>query len=383
LSLESRPDPVSEEAPSTRAASGPVIVITGGAGFLGQALVRELLAPRSPDIPSPSEIRLFDRRPAQTPDPRVRAIQGDLLDRAALLDAFQDADAVIHTASLVDYGHTSLDELHAVNVGGVENVVSACSEAGVRALVHTSTMDVVYAGRPVRDGDERTPYPERFADRYAQTKALGEQAALQANGRDRRVRPGEEAEDARLRACAVRPCGMYGEADPYHVSNVLRMAQAGKLTARMGNGTAVFQHVYVGNVAHGHLLALASLLSRAHTAAGEIYLLTDTPAINFFDFMQPIIEGLGQPFPPRSRSIPYPVAFALGAMIEWGARLLRPVIALHPVMTQSSVRIVCQDFSFSSRKAARELGYRPVYSEEESLARTIEWFRKHGPLPPP
>ena len=69
----------------------------------------------------------------------------------SLLSRARGVDAVLHTASLVDYGHASETTLESINVGGVENVIRACREAGVPALVHTSTMDVIYAGRPVVD----------------------------------------------------------------------------------------------------------------------------------------------------------------------------------------------------------------------------------------
>jgi len=363
--------------------SAPVVLITGGAGFLGQALVRELRDPKSERISRPREIRIFDRVVADDGPPGVIGIGGDVRSHEDLLEACIGVDAVIHAASLVDFGHASDDLLQAVNVVGTENVIRACRDAGVRALVHTSTMDVIYAGRPVLNGDETIPYPERFADRYAQTKALGEQAALQANGAPRKARSGEDPAIARLQTCAVRPCGMYGEADPYHISNVLRMVEQGKLTTRIGSGRAVFQHAYVGNVAHGHALALASLLSDEPVAAGEIYIITDSPAMNFFDFMEPIMLRLGHDYPPRSRTLPYPMVFALGALLEWGAKLVRPVVDLQPLLTRSSVRIICQDFSFSGEKAMRELGYRPVYTEQQSLARTVEYFAAHGPVPAP
>lgn len=347
------------------------VLVTGGAGFLARALVRELRRPGPAGESPPEEIRLFDVREADPGGvPGVVALRGDVRSRVDLREACRGADAVIHTASLVDFGHASERALDAINVGGVETLITACREAGVRALVHTSTMDVIYARRPVAQGNETLPYPARFADAYARSKALGEQKALAANGDG-------------LRTCAIRPCGMYGEADPYHVSNVLRMARSGGLLARLGSGRAVFQHVYVGNVAHAHVLALRDLLQPDSRAAGQVYLITDYPAVNFFDFMAPIAERLGEKFPPRTRRVPYPLAYGLGAALELAAKALRPVLSFHPALTRSSVRIVCQDFSFSGDKAVRDLGYKPIYSEAESLDRTVAYFREHGPVEAP
>jgi nucleoside-diphosphate-sugar epimerase len=371
--------PAAPQTPRTQ-----TVLVTGGAGFLGRALLRELRKPARGRVTPPDEIRVFDRRRLEGDDAvGVESIVGDIRSAGDVLAACRGVDVVFHAASLVDYGHASEGLLEAINVGGTHNVIRACREAGVRGLVHTSTMDVVYGARPIVGGDETLPYPRRYADAYARSKALAEQAAIRANGASRAPRDGEATAGARLRTCAIRPCGMYGEADPYHVSSVLRMLQAGRLTARLGDGRAAFQHVYVGNVAHAHTLAAAQLLEPQSPIPGEIYLVTDFPALNFFDFMAPLVSRLGYAMPPRSRSIPYPIAFAVGAALELAAKLCRPLFAFQPPLTRSSVRVVCQDLRFVGDKAARDLGYRPLYSEAESLERTVAWFAAHGAVASP
>ncbi len=367
---------------SEASAADHTVLITGGAGFLGQALLRELC--KTDDVlPPPTEIRIFDTKPLKPElmdmsPTKMTSIVGDIRSYEQVRAACEGVDGVIHTASLVDWGSAGAELLDAVNIEGTRNVIRACREAGVLALVYTSTMDVVCSGQPVRDGDETLPYPNRFNDEYARSKAAAEQIALSSNGAP--LQHSEAETTGTLRTCAVRPCGMFGEADPYHVSSTLRMAMEGKLSFRVGNGKAVFQHVYVGNVAHGHRLALRSLLQAAGAADGQVYLITDAPAANFFDFLAPVIEGLGYAMPPKNRSIPYPIAFSLGACVELFALLCRPFFPFTPSLTRSSVRILCKDFSFTSDKAARDLGYRPIYSDEESIARTVAWFAEHGPV---
>ncbi|MCG8589265.1 MAG: NAD-dependent epimerase/dehydratase family protein [Proteobacteria bacterium] len=347
--------------PHSATATGPLLV-TGGAGFLGGALLRELV--RADPVLAPSEIRVFDRRPAQ--HTRVKSFQGDIRSYEDVRSACDGAEVVLHAASLVDWGRASERELEDINVTGTQNVLRACRESGVRALVYTSTMDVVYGGRPIRDADERLPYPARFNDGYARTKAAAEQAVLAADA------------TGALRTCAVRPCGMFGEADPYHLPNTLEAVASGQLRFRIGDGRAVFQHVYVGNVAHAHLLAAAKLLEPEPRVAGEIYLITDIPACNFFAFMEPILERLGHPLPPAHRTLPYPLVYAVAAAVEAFARAARPFTAWRPTLTRSSVRIVCQDLSFRGDKARRDLGYAPRYSEAEAVDRTVEHFRPHA-----
>lgn len=345
-----------------------MVLITGGAGFLGAALVRELLKVGDGAVLAPSEIRIFDTRPPRSVfDRRARYLPGDIRSPDDLDRACAGADIVLHCAAVIDWGQRPESYLHDVNVNGTRNVLRACAAAGVRAMVYTSTMDVLYDGRSLVNGDERTPYPKKYTMAYAKTKALAERVVLESNGLP-------------LRTCAIRPCGMFGEGDPYHVSSFLRMAQSGALRFRAGSGRALFQHVYVGNVAHAHLLAGKSLLVPDGAAAGSAYIITDFPAKNFFDYMEPIISGIGYAMPPKRRSIPMPIMYALGCVCEGVSWLCRPFTRMKPVISRTSVNMVCKDLTFNGGKARRELGYRPIYTEEEAIDRTIQYFKKHGPV---
>ncbi len=334
------------------------VLVTGSAGFLGQAILRELAGGRV------ALVRGFDLVETACPElPDLESRVGDVRDAEAVREACRGVDAVIHAASQIDWGHATAAELEAVNVGGTENVVRACREAGVRALVYTSSMDAVCGTRPLVDVDETCPYPQRFTNEYSRTKALGEQVVVPADGPE-------------LRTCVLRPCGMYGEGDPYHVANVLRVVKAGNLPVRIGDGSAAFQHVYVGNVAHAHVLALRALLDPASPVGGGVYFCTDdTPAVNFLDFMEPILNELGYALPPRSRYIPYPVAWSIGALLEGVAFACRPFFRFVPTLTRSSVRFIGHDHTFRGDKARRDFGYAPIYPEAEAIKRTVEWFR--------
>lgn len=354
---------------------GPVIVITGGSGFLGSAIVRELLKDDRENGLVPGEIRIFDiRESPRYEDHRVRFIEGDIRNPEALAAASHGADIIFHCAALVDWGQNPRRLLEEINVTGTWNVIGAAAASGARALVYTSSMDVLYAGRPIVNGDETDPYPERYDMAYAETKSRAEQAVLSNNGMAR------GADLPNLLTCVIRPCGMFGEADPYHVSSFIKMARSGKLTFRIGSGKARFQHVYVGNVAHAHVLAARSLLQPESCAAGRAYFITDFEAKNFFDYMEPILQGIGYAMPPKKRSIPQPVMYAIASVIEAVSWMAIPFFRFTPPMNRTSVTMVCTDMTFSGEKARCDLGYRPVYTEEEAIARTIEYFKKNGPV---
>ncbi len=337
------------------------VLVTGGAGFLGRALLRELA---KQDL---DEIRILDRTALDGPPAEgVVSIVGDVCDGEAVRDACRGVDVVIHGASMVDWGTATPGQLAAVNVGGTETVLDASRKEGVRGVVYTSSMDVVCGTRPVVRADETLPYPERFTNEYSRTKALAEQVALAAHGAD-------------LEVCSLRPCGMFGEGDPYHVANVLKVVQQGGLPFRIGDGRSAFQHVYVGNVAHAHVLAMNALLDPGSPVGGRAYFITDdSPAVDFLEFMEPILNELGYSLPPPTRRVPYPVVFTLGAILEALAFACRPVWRFAPALTRSSVRFVCHEHTFDGSRAQRDFGYRPIYGEAEAIERTVAWFRQNG-----
>jgi len=345
----------------------PSILITGGAGFLGRALVHELTRPDGPARLRPREIRILDkRRPAAPNGGLIVPLQGDVRSPADLRQACRNIDVVVHCAALVDWGQHAASQVEAINVGGTRNVIDACREAGVRGLVHVSTLDVVYEGRPIVDGDESLPYPPRHPTAYCSSKAEAERIVL-------------AADDDGLRTTALRPCCIFGEADPYHVSSLLRMARRFPVV-RIGDGRARSQHVYVGNMAHALLLAARGLLERAETVGGRAYFITDFPAHNFFDYMEPIVTGTGHAMMPWAFALPQRLMYGLGWSAERLAAALRPVWRFTPTLSRFAVEFVCQDLTFSGARAERELGYSPIYDEQEAYERTIRWFRDNGPL---
>jgi nucleoside-diphosphate-sugar epimerase len=332
------------------------LLVTGGAGFLGRALLRELASAEL------DAVRVVDLAALEVPGVDTRV--GDVSDYDAVLEACREVDVVIHAASLVDWGHATRQRLEEVNLGGTRNVLRACREAGVPGLVYTSSMDVVCGKQPVVDADETTPYPAVFANDYARTKALAEQEVLAADGPD-------------LATCALRPCGIYGEADPYHVARTLGVVRSGGLPFRIGDGKARFQHVYVGNVAHAHVLAAARLLESDSPIRGRSYFITDdSPLLNFFEFMEPIVEGVGLRLPPRSRRLPASLMLGIGALLEATAAVCAPFFRFTPTLTRSSVRFVCHDHTFVGDAARRDLGYAPIYGEAEAMERTIAYFAR-------
>ena len=175
------------------------VLVTGGGGFLGAAVVGRLVA-------RGDRVRSFARRPHPSLEPLgVEQVQGDIADPQAVERACAGVDVVHHTAAKPPPWGRPRD-YHRVNVVGTENVIAACRSGGVGRLVHTSTPSVVFTGRDLEGVDESTPYPDRYPTAYARTKAAAERAVVRAgaDGRARDPLPAA-ARDLGPRGPALRP----------------------------------------------------------------------------------------------------------------------------------------------------------------------------------
>jgi sterol-4alpha-carboxylate 3-dehydrogenase (decarboxylating) len=337
----------------------PNVLITGGAGFLGRRIVKEILAGDSPV--KPASVTVLDIKEFRG-DEDVLFINADIRDRDAVRDACKGKDLVIHAAAIVDWGTIPDDEVWAINYTGTENVVEACKENKVPHLVYTGSLDAVYTGTPLRNIDDGQPYPETFQTMYCKTKARAEQLV-------------KESDSDELKTVVLRPSDIYGEEDPYHMDSLINMAKSG-FYVKLGNGSARTQHVYVGNIAHAHLLAAKELMNGNGKIRGQAYLITDGEGANFFNFFTGIVEKAGYRIWPRNFWIPRGIAYAMGSTSEAIAVLMRPIKRYQPKFSRFAVTYTCTDFLFGSERAKEHFGFTPKYSEEEAVERTAAYYRK-------
>lgn len=312
--------------------------------MLGYEIVRQLVA-------AGKRVRVLDLERVSGNGCSARV--GDIRCRADVEEVCAGAEVVFQTAAAVWNVDTPAHVYDEVNVHGNRVVIAVCREQGIERLVYTSTIDVVVDGRkPIVDGDESLPYPRRLpADPYCRTKIQAEQMALAANG-------------PRLATCALRPVGMYGPRDRYHLGNILALARRGN-KIRLGGGRARFSHAYSENVAHAHIRAAEHLFPGSHVAGRTYFIGDHYPAHNFFDFVEPFLREMGLPVP--HRRIPYPVAYALAAVAER--------VAPRSNFNRFAVIQTCVDHTYRHDRAERDFGYKPIVSREEAFRRTLEHFK--------
>src|SRR5262245_10541404 len=126
------------------------VLVTGGGGFLGLAIVKRLVA-------RGESVRSFSRSlHPPLKELGVEEVQGDLADRDAVLDAAPGSDLVIHVAALPGIWGPH-DAFYRTNVLGTQHVIDACQKHAIRGLVHTSSPSVIFAGEDLAGVNERVP----------------------------------------------------------------------------------------------------------------------------------------------------------------------------------------------------------------------------------
>lgn len=319
------------------------ILVTGAGGFLGLAISR-LLRARGDTV-----VGLQRRPSAALQQLGVEQCLADLADPAAVARAAEGADAVVHVAAKA--GHWgSWAEYHAANVQGTANVLAACRAHGIPKLVHTSTPSVVHAGGDLEGVDESLPYPTRFHAHYPATKAMAERAVLGANG-------------AQLATVALRPHLIWGPGDNQLLPRIVERARAGKLRLVGRAHVKRIDTIYIENAAVAHVQALDRLEPGA-SCAGRAYFLAQGEPLSSAAMINALLACAG--LPPVSRRIPYPVAYAVGALMEgWWTLARRPG---EPLMTRFLANQLATAHWYDLSAARRDLGYAPAISLQQGLA---------------
>ncbi|HSO87483.1 MAG TPA: NAD-dependent epimerase/dehydratase family protein [Draconibacterium sp.] len=341
----------------------PKILVAGGSGFLGKAIVKELLEPDCPF--QPAEIRILDVNPyTGVQNEKISFIQGDIRDYHTVEKACKGITLVIHLAAIIDWGTHTAEEILAVNTGGTENIINACKKLNAPFLVYTRSLDAVFTGKPLVNIDESQPYPNKPVTSYCDSKIRSEKLVKAATSES-------------LKTCILRPSDIYGEADPYHIGSLINMAKTG-FYVRLGNGKSKCQHVYVGNMAHAHILAANALFQNNRKVFGKAYLITDGPGSNFFTFFDKIVKGAGYKIFPKNLWIPKWLAYTIGAAAEFGAWLISPIKKYNPKFSRFAVVYTCNDFTFTSERANADFGWAPKYTTAQAIENTVTYYKKQS-----
>jgi dihydroflavonol-4-reductase len=321
-------------------------LVTGGTGFVGANVVRELLA-------EGATVRVLARPGGERralAGLSVEIVEGDLLDPGSLRRAVSGVETVFHVAA--DYRLWVRDPrvVFRTNVEGTRAMLEAAAGAGARRIVYTSTVGALGIPRDGAPGTEETA--TSLADMvgpYKASKFLAEEVA-------------REMAKAGAPVVIVNPSAPVGPWDvkPTPTGQMIVDFMRGRMFASLDTGLNV---VHVRDVARGHLLAARRgrigeryILGHANLSLREIF---------------GLLAAITGRRPPRL-TIPYAVAWFGAACMEGGARLTGRV----PQVPLTAVRMARKRMYFDPAKAVRELGL-PQTDVRQALGDAVEWFRAH------
>ncbi len=331
---------------SIKATAPKKVLVTGGGGFLGRAIVK-LLVQRN------YHVRSFSRnRYPELTSMGIEQIQGDICDKISIGQALRGVDLVFHTAAKAGiWGDYS--DYYKTNVIGTQNVIAGCKKHNISRLIYTSSPSVVFNGTDMEGVNESVPYPATYHAHYPQTKAIAEQHVIKAAGEG-------------LLTIILRPHLIWGPGDKHFVFRIIARANG---LIRVGNGKNLVDTVYIDNAAEAHVLA-ADGLEKNPKLSGNIYFISQGDPIPLWDMINHILKAGG--LAPVRRSMPHSMAWLIGVMLEWVYRSFN--ISKEPRMTRFLADELAKAHWFDISAARKDLGYIPRISIKEGLRRLETWL---------
>lgn len=321
------------------------VLVTGGGGFIGLALVRALID-RGYQVSS-----LSRNHYSSLEELGVNQFVGDLCEPEKVHEACNNIDAVFHVAAKVGlWGKFS--DFYSTNVIGTENVISSCKAQGVKYLIFTSSASVVFDGKDILNGTESLPYPAKPMTNYTNTKGKAEQLILMANS-------------SLLKTISLRPHLVWGPGDNHLVPGIINRAKSGRLT-QIGENIHDIDTTYIDNYTHAQLCALDALIE-GEDADGKAYFITNGEPQKVWDFINSII--VAHDLPRVTKKINRSTASNIAMLLENFHRLFVPW--KEPMLTRFAINELCTSHWFDISKAKDLLLYKPLVSTEEGINKLI------------
>lgn len=321
------------------------VLVTGAAGLLGGHVADRL-------VERGERVRIFARPGedvARLEQRSAEVYRGDLGDRASLEAAVRGVDRVLHCAARTGpWGPEA--EYEIANVFGPKSLIEAAMAAGVRRIVHISSI-TVHGNDVGGEADEASPTRVE-PNPYTRTKIAGERLV------QRMIR--EQGAPVTI----VRPGLIYGPRDTNSFGRFAALVEQGKMI-RIGSGHNHVPLIYVTDAARGIVLA-----GEAERAVGRTYLLVNDEPVTQNDYLNAIAGELGVPTP--RRHIPLRLALALGTAAELVGHLAH---MQQPLLTRFGVEALGGENRFNISRARKELGFRPDINLAEGVRRGIAWYR--------
>ena len=322
------------------------ILVTGATGYVAGHLLPELLKGKQPVralvLPGEGDANLRSLG--------VEVVRGDLRDASSLVSALEGIDLCFHLAGINSFWIRNRRDYYEINVKGVRSLLEAAKKAGVRRVVHTSSV-VTIGEKKGEIGTEETVHRGYFLSHYERSKYLGEKEALGMAGPD-------------LEVVVVNPSSAYGPGRVTGSGKMFLDFLRGKLPGLFGG---IINLLFIGDMVKGHLLAAE------WGRSGERYILAGEN-LSVEEAFRAAAEIAGLSAIPRR----IPTSLVWG--ICWSGHLRSFFTGKPPRLSRDQVRTLLHGIRVDHSKARRELGldFTPF---AEALARTIEGYRRAHLIP--
>jgi nucleoside-diphosphate-sugar epimerase len=322
------------------------IVVTGATGFLGSALVTELVKQKQP-------VRLLvrdEKQARQQFGDAVSISHGQITDAVRVQRAVDGASIIYHLAGRLYHPSVPAELYRQVHVEGTRILLRACQrQPQVQRIVHVSTTGVFGVTGEIPAAEDAPFAP---TNPYEATKLQGEQLALKAY------------QEHGLPVTVLRPGLVYGPGDLHLLGFFVALRKG--LFRVIAGGNALLHPVYIDDLVAALLLCVEPLL-----AIGRSYNIAGERPVTVRELATAIAQAQGKELP-------------TGSMPLWLANLASALFTVmpgtrgeHAPLTRSRVQFLTHSRLYDISRARSELGYSPEIGLEEGMKLTAAWYDKH------
>jgi nucleoside-diphosphate-sugar epimerase len=324
------------------------IFLTGATGYIGNNLAKKLA-----DKGHTIHALCRNVNTEVLNHPNIKIFNGDITDIPSIQNSMKGCEQVYHLAAFARVWSKDPSTYYKLNVDAARNVLDAARSLGVSKIVFTSTAGTLgpSGDHPVRESDERRGKP--FTE-YEASKMQAEELCV------------EYCNKYNMHIVIVNPPRVYGPGiitESNAVTRLVNLYMKGKWKIMPGDGKRTGSYVYVDDVVNGHMLAMEK------GRKGERYSLAGENA-SYIQFFNLLAKLTGK----KISLLPLPVnaMMVAGNILLWKAKLTgKP-----PLLTPPWIRKYYYDWSISSDKAIKELGYTFI-PLEQGLQQTIAWLNNN------
>ncbi len=322
------------------------ILVTGGGGFLGRAICKQLI--------NDHKVFSFSRNHHKSLDElSVETIKGSLHSKEDIIKALDGIDAVFHVAAIAGVWG-KYEKYYSTNTLGTQNLVDACKESGIKYLIYTSTPSVVFEKEDICGADETIGYANKYLTHYAYTKSLAEKYVI-------------DSVDDNFFALAIRPHLIWGPGDPHIIPRLVQKSKSGRLK-QVGDGENLVDIIYVDNAASAHVKAFNALVENKNLS-GRKYFVGQEKPVKLWSFINQLLVSSGEELVESS------ISFKTAYYVGWILEKIFGVIGItqpEPPMTRFVATQLAKSHYFSHANAKADFGYEPLVSIEEGLVETFK-----------